>query len=334
MDSVCIVGCGFIGEKHVRCFLSTKRVKVAGLSRDPERRSELSQRYGVSMLADYESVLAGPWDAVVICVPAHLHVEYALLALKARKHVLVEKPLSCSLEGMDALVRGRDETGCRVSVAYVLHFVPCLVEAGDFLRGGTLGPILQATVTAGYPLPDLRVSDVRPYDQTYYRERATGGGAIQDALTHYANWVESVVGKADSVLCDAAHLSIPNVEVEDTAHVLSRHGDTMVCYSLNQFQTPNETTIQFNAADGSVVIELHRERWGVHRRGEKEWTWYEARGSGSDDLFTTQAEAFLDPAAGIPVRLCSLEAATHTLRFGLAALASADANGSRVACGP
>ena len=330
MLSICIVGCGFIGEKHLRCFLSTGRVSVAGFSRDPERRRELSDRYGVPMLSDYESVLEGSWDAVVICVPANLHIDYGLRALKARKHVLLEKPLSCSLQGVDVLQRLRDETRLSACVAYVLHFIPCLIEAGDFLRSGKLGRILQVTVTAGYPLPGMRGGDAQPYDKTYYRDRRTGGGAIQDALTHYASWVESIVGPAESVLCDSAHVAVPNVEVEDLAHVLSRHGGTRVSYTLNQFQAPNETTMQFNTASGSVKIEMHRERWGMHRTGEKDWTWNDAPVMGSDDLFATQAVAFLDHIAGIPGRLCSLEAATDTLRFTLAALASTDEGGCRV----
>jgi hypothetical protein len=70
------------------------------------------------------------------------------------------------------------------------------------------------------------------------------------------NWVESVIGRADSVLCDCAHLVVPDVEVEDTVHVSARHAPMLASYALNQFQVPNETTFQFNAERGSIRIEI------------------------------------------------------------------------------
>jgi predicted dehydrogenase len=145
------------------------------------------------------------------------------------------------------------------------------------------------------------------------------------------NWVESVVGPTDSVLCDCAHLALPGVEVEDTVHVNTRNGRVLVSYSLNQFQTPIENFLQFNAERGSIRIELHKQRWGVWREGETDWTWHSATVPDRDSHFIAQANAFLDRIEGKPANLCSLEAAVQTLRFNLAALASAKAN-QRVNC--
>jgi hypothetical protein len=102
-----------------------------------------------------------------------------------------------------------------------------------------------------------------------------------------------------------------------------------VNYTLNQFQHPNETTIQFNAAGGSVKIEFHHSRWGTFAAGATAWTWHEAPVAERDSHFINQAHAFLDQIEGKPARLCSLEAAAQTLRFNLAALAAAD-RGARV----
>jgi predicted dehydrogenase len=238
----------------------------------------------------------------------------------------VEKPLSISLAGVDDLRSARDRSGRQVAVAYVLHVYALLAEARAWLRLGELGPIRQATMVSGQCFPQFRPA----YASTYYRDRRTGGGAIQDALTHSVNWMESVLGPADSVLCDCAHLVLPEVEVEDTVHVSARHGATLVTYALNQFQAPNETTLQFNAAQGSVKIELHHSRWGVLRTGDPDWTWHSVAPGERDTPFIAQANAFLDQLEGAPPRLCSLEAAAQTLRFNLAALASAE-SGSRVA---
>lgn len=324
--SVVIIGCGSIGERHLRCFQKTGRVTLTACDSNPTLLQHMADTYHVPVTADWQAALAGDCTAVVICTPAHLHVPMAASALTAGRHVLVEKPLSNSLAGIDDLFRARDRSGRQVAVAYVLHVYALLAAAREWLRRGELGPVQQASVVSGQCFPQFRPA----YASTYYRDRRTGGGAIQDALTHSVNWMESVLGPADSVLCDCAHLVLPDVEVEDTVHVSARHGGTLVTYALNQFQLPNETTLQFHTTKGSVKIELHHSRWGVFRAGDTDWTWHPVAPGERDTPFIAQANAFLDQLEGKPAQLCSLEAAAQTLRFNLAALASA-ASGARVA---
>jgi predicted dehydrogenase len=117
--------------------------------------------------------------------------------------------------------------------------------------------------------------------------------------------------------------------VEDTVHITARHGGVLASYALNQFQAPNENVIQFNAAGGSVRIELHRQRWGKFAAGAADWTWHDTPVPDRDSHFIAQANAFLDQIEGQPAKLCSLEDAAQTLRFNLAALSSAE-TGTRV----
>jgi predicted dehydrogenase len=328
LPSILIVGCGSIGERHLRCFQKTGRAQVTACDTNPQLLERMRQTYGVSGTLDWEKTLAeGGHTAVVICTPAPAHVSMAMAAMQRGAHVLVEKPLSHSLQDVDALVAKRDQSRRQAAVAYVYHFFPVLAAARDRLLAGDIGPVLHATVTSGQPFHRLRPA----YAQTYYRERASGGGAIQDALTHMANWMESVVGPTDSVLCDCAHQALAGVEVEDTVHVSARHGATLVNYTLNQFQAPNETTFQFNAASASLKVELHAHRWGLFHEGNQDWTWHNIPVPDRDMYFISQANAFLDQIEGRSPAHCSLEAAAQTLRFNLAALASAD-SGQRVSC--
>lgn len=325
--SVLIIGCGSIGERHLRCFQTTGRVQVTACEANPALLQRMADTYKVPVIGDWQSALKNKFDVVVICTPAQFHIPMAIQALLAGSHVLLEKPLSHSLKGVDDLFQARDRSGRQLAIAYVMHANSLLKEAGAFLRKGELGPIRQASVVTGQAFHLLRPA----YAQTYYRDRATGGGAIQDALTHSVNFVESILGPADSVLCDCAHLELANVTVEDTVVVSSRHGESLASFCLNQFQIPNENTMQFNAARGSVKIELHEKRWGILRAGDTAWTWHPVATGVSDTPYINQANAFLDHLEGKPAYLCSLEAAAQTLRFNLAAIASA-ASGSRVAC--
>jgi predicted dehydrogenase len=286
------------------------------------------ETYGVPATPDWAAALAGgKFTAAIICTPAPLHVPIGQRALEAGVHVLIEKPLSSSMAGVAELLRARDKSRGQAAVAYVFHQFPMLAQAKMFLSRGELGRIRQVMMVSGQPFHRLRPG----YSQTYYRDRKSGGGAIQDALTHSVNWLESVAGPVDSVMCDCAHQVLPDVEVEDTVHLSARHGDVLGSYTLNQFQPANETIVQINAERGSVRVEFHRQRWGVFAEGASEWTWQDATVTDRDAHFIAQANAFLDQVEGKPANTCSLEAAAQTLRFNLAALASAE-SGRRVYC--
>ncbi len=238
--------------------------------------------------------------------------------LEAGRHALIEKPLSLDLTGIDELIAARDRAGRFAAVAYVLHFVPALQGAREFLRAGSFGPVRHVVVNSGQHFPFFRPA----YREIYYRDHAQGGGAIQDALTHMANAIEWIVGPTSRVFCDAAHQVLEGVTVEDTVNVTARNGAALVSYALNQFQALNETRWDFHAETGSVRVELNAQRWGVLARRENEWKWHAAPVPERDQLFVAQAHAFLDGCAGQPQLLCTLEEGRQTLRFNLAALQS------------
>jgi predicted dehydrogenase len=326
---VLIVGCGSIGERHLRCFVKTERCAVTACDSNEASLQRVAAAYGVPARRDWETALRdGRHSAVVVCTPAPLHVPIALAALQAGHHVLIEKPLSHTLAGVQELLHARDASGRQAAVAYVLHVSPLLAQARACAIDPACGPVLQATVFAGQPFHLLRPA----YATTYYARRETGGGAVQDALTHSANWIESVLGPTESVLCDCAHQALPGVTVEDTVHIAARHASgALTSYACNQFQHPNENALQLNSAHASVRVEVHHQRWGVFRAGDSAWQWHDVRVADRDALFLGQANAFLDQIEGLPPRLCTLEAAEQSLRFNLAALAAAE-SGTRVFC--
>ena len=319
LPGILVIGCGSIGERHVRAFLASGRAGVVACDNRPAILQQMRERYGVKTVSDWVPELANATIAgAVIATPAPSHVAIATRWLDVRRHVLIEKPLSLDLAGINPLVKARDRAGRFAGVAYVLHFVPALEAARKFLQEGTFGPVQHVTVNTGQHFPFFRPA----YREIYYRDRAQGGGAIQDALTHMANAVEWVLGPTSRVFCDAGHQVLEGVTVEDTVNVIARNGTTLVSYALNQFQALNETRLEFHAETGSVRIEVHAHRWGRLARGETEWTWHTAPVADRDQIFLAQAHAFLDGCIGKSNSLCTLEEGIQTLRFNLAALQS------------
>lgn len=312
-----VVGGGSIGERHIRCFQEINRSEVSLCELDPIRGGELAQRYQIPYESDYERALTGNPDTVVICTPAPLHLPMALKAVRQGCHVLIEKPLSISEAGIAELAQEAASRQLVVGVAYVWLMHPVLRQAKQLLEAGRIGAPLQLLAQCGQDFASLRAG----YEKTYYARHEMGGGAIQDGLTHVANVVEWLVGPTDSVLCEADHLSIPKVEVEDVVGVVARNSGAMVVYSFNQVQKPSEFCIDVHGTEGSLRLDLAGKRLGIFHQDQ--WEYEEMPYADHDVLFRAQAAAFLDAAERGQPHTCSLQAGEQTLKFNLACLESA-----------
>jgi predicted dehydrogenase len=320
MHSLLIVGCGSIGERHLRCFQKTGRARVAACDANAALLAQVSARYGVPAHASLaEALQAGGFTGMIICTPAHTHLAIARQGASEKLHLLIEKPLAVTLEEIEETRAALAQAGRFAGVAYVYHAMPWLQGARAFLRSGELGRSLHATVCSGQHFPTFRPA----YREIYYTRHEHGGGAIQDALTHLANAMEWLLGPITSLYCDAAHQALEGVTVEDTVNVAARHGGVLVSYAMNQFQAPNETRIHVHCERGSVCIEPNARRWGTLRHGEADWGWRETPPMERDELFIAQANDFLDGCEGKPTALSTFDEAAQTLKFNRAALESA-----------
>lgn len=336
-SSVLVIGVGSIGERHLRCFQATGRADVAFVELNEGLRSTIAQRYGVAGFANMESALsksgmstststglglglgmAKKRPVAVVATPANTHIAIATQLVEAGFNVLIEKPLSTCMtvvEELQQLVRDRSAV---VGVAYVFRSFPSLAQMRTALHSGRFGKPVEIVVTSGQHFPTYRPA----YRDTYYTDRASGGGAIQDALTHLLNAGEWLVGRIDRLVADAAHRVLEGVTVEDTVHVLTRHDDVLGSYSLNQHQAPNETTITVVCQRGTVRWESHTQQWRWVARPDEPWYIEPQEPLARDASFIAQANRFLDAADRTAPPVCSLADGVQTLRVNLAALAS------------
>jgi predicted dehydrogenase len=316
---ILVIGVGSIGERHLRCFQATGRARVSFVEINDALRETIAQRYDAPGFASLEAALATRPDAAVVATPAHLHLDLAMQLAAEGLHVLVEKPLDVRADGAQQLAEIASERGVLVAVAYVYRCFPALMAMRQALLSGRFGAPLELVAVSGQNFPRYRPA----YRETYYTRHATGGGAIQDALTHLLNAGEWLVGPIDRLVADAAHCMLAGVEVEDTVHVLARHGQVLASYSLNQHQAPNELTLTVICKRGVVRWESHLNRWRWTIGPDEPWKEESHEPLPRDAAFIAQAHAFLDAVAGTSPPPCSLAEGLQTLRVNLAALASA-----------
>lgn len=318
---VLVVGVGSIGERHTRCFLATGRADVSICEPNAALRQTIAERYGIErVFGDLDAALVERPEAVVICTPAQLHIPIAIAAARTGAHLLIEKPLSTTLEGIDELKSEVARQNLIAGVAYVYRAHPALAAMRQAIAERRFGRPLEIVAVSGQHFPLYRPA----YRDIYYKDRATGGGAVQDALTHIVNAAEWLIGPVDRLAADIDHQSLAGVTVEDTVHVLTRQGQVMGSYSLNQHQAPNESTITVVCEQGTFRFESHENRWRWMTEPGGSWRDEPVGPLERDTLFVRQAEAFLACIDGAGPPACTIDEAVQTLRVNLAILASAE----------
>lgn len=316
---ILVIGVGSIGERHTRCFQQTGRAEVGICEINNDLRETIAERYHIGQsFASMDDIPLSEFDAAVVCTPAQLHIRLATKLMEAGLHLLIEKPLSTSLEGVAELAALAESKTRYIGIAYVYRSHPVLADMRDAIQSGRFGTPLNFVVTSGQNFPFYRPA----YRETYYTRHETGGGAIQDAITHLMNASEWIVGPVTKLVADAEHLALPGVEVEDTVHILTRHGNVLGSFSLNQHQAPNESSLTIVCSEGTVRFEMHRCRWMSCTEPGADWNIERERTLERDDLFVRQASLFLDVLEHGQPPTCSLEEATQTLKVNLAALQS------------
>jgi len=140
--TLAIVGCGVMGGQHARHAAAMDAVAVAHVC-DPNRdkAEALAERIGCAACTDHATVLASDVDAVVLTVPHRLHRSYAVAALEAGKHVLLEKPIACTEEDALAIAAASGKAQRHLLVAHILRFYPANLFAYQVIQEGALGAL-------------------------------------------------------------------------------------------------------------------------------------------------------------------------------------------------
>jgi predicted dehydrogenase len=315
-----VIGAGSIGERHVRCFTATERVDVALCEPNATVREAVKSRYKVTQTFErLGDALTEQFDLAVVATPAPMHIPQAQLLVERGIRPLIEKPLSLNLDGIAELEKSAVNRSLTAGVAYPYRAHPAVAAMRSTIVAGKFGQPLEVVVVAGQHFPTYRPA----YRDIYYRDRASGGGAIQDALTHMINAVEWIVGPTTRVVADAAHLKLEGVTVEDTAHVLARNGKVATSYVLNQHQPANELSITVICECGQARFEGHRAKWSWITEVDGAWQ-EESVTLDRDTLFRRQADAFLDAIDEHQPPLCSIGDGLATVQTVLAILTSLD----------
>jgi predicted dehydrogenase len=202
-----VLGLGFMGSTHLRALLAIPGVEVAAVCSLDERAlsgdltaiqgniggpGERLDFSGVRKYREPESALDLPdIDAVDICLPTNLHGDIAIRALRAGKHVLVEKPMALDGPTADRMADEAEKQGRILMAAQVVRFLPAYAALRDELRSGGLGMVRSAV---------FRRRCAAPAWGGWLMDPAQSGGGVFDLLIHDADFCLHLLGKPEALL--------------------------------------------------------------------------------------------------------------------------------------
>lgn len=251
---VAVVGLGFMGATHVRCVQAMQRSDasqaspscrlVAVCDRDAGRRSGLVESTGnlsvgqdrperlfdpgtVACYERFEDLLADPKvDAISLCTQTDTHVELALRAIDARKHLLIEKPVAVSSADVarvaDALDRANASGAGRARLVCVpglcMRFWPGWPWVRECVKDGRFGKVLSATFH--------RLGTPPRWSTEFYQDTTRSGGALVDLHIHDADFIRWCFGDPDSVSSTGStnHLTTVYRYENGPGHVVAEGG--------------------------------------------------------------------------------------------------------------
>jgi 1,5-anhydro-D-fructose reductase (1,5-anhydro-D-mannitol-forming) len=206
MMRVGIVGLGFMGKMHLRCYQAIPQVQVAALCDIDTKQFQQSASAGnisgassntdlksIPQFSDFDRMLKEiPLDAVSITLPTYLHADYTVKALEAGLHVLCEKPMALSEAECRRMIAAADKTGKVLQIGHCIRFWPEYAHLKELIANGQYGPV-RAAMFRRLSLTPIWSSD------NWLLDGDRSGGAVLDLHIHDADYIHYVFGWPKSV---------------------------------------------------------------------------------------------------------------------------------------
>lgn len=179
--NVAVIGAGAIGVDHIASFQQHPAATVAMLAEvSPERGREAQERFDIpELVADYMEVLARDnIDIVSIALPNHLHAAVALAALRAGKHVMLDKPMATNARDAARLVAESKRRGRMLMVGQNMRFTQEVQTAKELVERGVLGEVYHAKTAW------CRRSGIPRIGSWFTQAKLAGGGCTYDIGVH------------------------------------------------------------------------------------------------------------------------------------------------------
>lgn len=321
MVKVALIGCGTMGRVHCGGYKKISGVQlVAVCDLDSAKMEALNLEDSTRRYLSFEEMMAQEeFDILDICLPTYLHKEYAVQAMRAKKHVFCEKPIALTNEDAQAMIDCARENDVKFSVGQVLRFFPMYANAAQQAKMGRLGVprLIRTTRNQGFPQWSW---------QNWYQDYGKSGGPIVDLAIHDIDWIIGSFGRVKRVYAKAF---CGKVEQQDHCMITLRLENGAIAHVEASWAYPKgsvfRTTFEIVGTNAQIEYDsvanapIHYQTFadGAHQDT------YLSPVHGTLEPYCAELLAFVQSVENGTPLLVTGEEAAETLRVALAALESA-----------
>ena len=252
-----IVGCGMIARFHARALgdvAGTKIVALVGRNAASAEKMKAELKLDCVVSSDLAEVVKRPdVHVVIITTPSGAHLEPAVLAANAGKHVVVEKPLEITLDRCDRIIEACEKNKVKLCTIFPSRFGDANLELKKAVGAGRFGRLTLGETTCKW----WRTQSY--YDEGGWKgtQALDGGGALMNQAIHNVDLLLWMMGPVSTIAGMTATLAHERIEVEDTAVACMRfkNGAVGVIQAATSVWPGLPKTIGIHGDKGSVVIE-------------------------------------------------------------------------------
>lgn len=250
-----IIGTGMIAHFHAKAIAAIPGAKLVGCyDRVPGRAAEFGKEYGCQGYEDFGAFLGNSdIQIVTICTPSGAHMEPAVEAAQAGKHILVEKPLEITLSRCDAIINAAAKAGVQLGAILPSRFSAANLALKQAIDSGRFGKLTMGDTYVKW----WRTQQY--YDSGNWRGtwQLDGGGAYMNQAIHNVDLLYWMMGDVAEVIGMTATLAHERIEVEDV-------GSAVVKFKNGAIGTLQATTsawpgllkkTEIHGTQGSAIIE-------------------------------------------------------------------------------
>ncbi len=320
MKRYLVVGSGSIARRHIANLRKIAPDCEVGCVSASGRMLSLDETGATIIFPKLQEAIA--WNPLfaVIASPAPFHLANATEVLESNIPVLIEKPLTDSIESFVRVSGLLDRHKHQVGVGYNLRYLSSAKKMKELVDAHAVGRISSILVDMGQYLPDWRPGT--DYRSNVSARRSLGGGVLLE-LSHEFDYVTWLFGRFDHVYCLASNSGQLAIDVEDRADVVLSRADGLVVHLHMDFLQRKATRVcKVIGEQGNLVWDLIANSITLENQNGVQ-VLFADQGADRNEMYLEQLKHFSDVVNGQAIPNVGLDDAVYVVRLIDAMRASA-----------
>lgn len=261
---ILVVGFGSIGKRHTRNLLELNNIEIIICT----KQKDITKKYCRFFSSLNDAIADGP-DAAIIANNTSDHIKTAIQLSKHGIHILIEKPLSNNLQGINVLTKLVKQKKLITLMGCNLRFHQNIIVIKELIQKNSIGKIISVQAESGSYLPDWHPDE--DFKQNYSARDDLGGGVVLTCI-HEIDYLYWFFGKVDSVFSITGQFGNLGIKSEDLSAIILKFKNGVIAeLHLDYIQKPEIRRCKIIGTKGKIywdsdsnivkLFELDKNRW-------------------------------------------------------------------------